>query len=110
MKKRHKWILPFSNWFNLSDQQEETEVVGNAPCPCCGFITIPNAPNEAQCYICPVCFWEIDLCIQSEEEPSDQNHGLSLSKARKNYVKYGATMPELKVHCRSPKESEIPKK
>ncbi|WP_347488519.1 CPCC family cysteine-rich protein [Desulfoscipio sp. XC116] len=90
-------------------RKRKTEVAGNAPCPCCGFITIPNG-GDALAYICPVCFWEIDLFIQSEKEPSDQNHGLSLSQARKNYVKYGSVMPELKVYCRSPKETEFPRK
>jgi hypothetical protein len=106
MKKRRKLYLPDNNCSNLS---EETEVVGNAPCPCCGFVTIPN-DGDALAYICPVCFWEIDSFIQSEKEASDQNHGLSLSKARNNYIKYGAVMPELKIYCRSPKESEFPRK
>ncbi|MEG6523172.1 CPCC family cysteine-rich protein [Desulfotomaculum sp. 1211_IL3151] len=109
MEKRRKLYLPDSNCSNLSEEREETEVAGNAPCPCCRFITIPNV-GDALAYICPVCFWEIDSFIQSENEPSDQNHGLSLFQARDNYVKYGAAMPELKIYCRSPKESEFPRK
>ena len=87
--------------------EKNTEPPGNAPCPCCGFITIPNN-GDALAYICPICFWEIDLFIRSQEEPSDQNHGLSLLEARKNYLKYGAVMPSLKTYCRKPKESEFP--
>ncbi len=109
MEKRRKHLyLPKINCSNLSEKREEIEVIGDSPCPCCGYITIPNG-GDALAYICPVCFWEIDLFIQSDDEPSDQNHGLSLSQARSNYIKYGATMPEFKDHCRSPKESEFPK-
>lgn len=84
------------------------EVVGDAPCPCCGYITIPNQ-GDALAYICPVCLWEIDLFIGSEEEPSDQNHGLSLKEARENYKACGAVLPRLVQYARKPKESEISK-
>ncbi|WP_233436341.1 CPCC family cysteine-rich protein [Lysinibacillus capsici] len=61
-------------------------------------------------YICPVCFWEIDLFIQSNVEASDQNHGLTLTEARKNYQSFGAVLPMLKKSCRQPKEYEYPTK
>ena len=77
------------------------EVVGDSPCPCCGCITIPNG-GDALAYICPVCFWEIDLFICSE-----QNHGLTLEEARKNYQTCGASLPRRKKHCREPKENEL---
>lgn len=35
---------------------ETLEVVGNFPCSCCGYITIPNK-GDAPCYICPICMW-----------------------------------------------------
>ena len=84
------------------------EVVGDAPCPCCGNITIPNR-GDALAYICPVCLWEIDLFIESDDEPSDQNHGLSLNQARENYKTCGAVLERLVQHARKPKEFEIPK-
>ena len=84
------------------------EVVGDASCPCCGNITIPNQ-GDALAYICPVCLWEIDLFLQSDDEPSDQNHGLSLNQARENYKTCGAVLPRLVQHVRKPKESELPK-
>ncbi len=86
---------------------EPPEVVGDAPCPCCGFITIPRG-GDALAYICPVCFWEVDLFIASPNEPSDQNHGLSLAQARENVRACGAVLPRLKPHCRTPKEREHP--
>ncbi|MHC1747341.1 MAG: CPCC family cysteine-rich protein [Cellulosilyticaceae bacterium] len=69
-----------------------------APCPCCGYITIPNN-GDALAYICPICFWEIDVFIQDDNEPSDCNHRLTLIQARENYIKYGAAQPHLKEHC-----------
>ncbi len=44
---------------------------------------------EALAYICPVCFCEIDLFITCEDEPSDQNHGLTLLEAKNNYIRLG---------------------
>ena len=53
---------------------------GRYPCPCCGQITLPVPPEEAVAYICPVCWWENDVFISSDNEPSDENHGLTLSQ------------------------------
>lgn len=86
-----------------SIEEEPVEVIADAPCPCCGYITIPNQ-GDALAYICPVCFWEIDLFIQSETEPSDQNHGLTLIQARENYKQYGAVEKHLVQHARAPKD------
>lgn len=82
-------------------------VKGDSPCPCCGCITIPKG-GDAPAYICPVCLWEIDLFGTAEEEPSDQNHGLSLLQARENYRQHGAVLPQLKQHCRPPLPQELP--
>lgn len=71
-----------------------------AACPCCGYITIPNN-GDALAYICPICFWEIDLFIKSDNEPSDQNHGLTLVEAKQNYQKFGAVSQYLKKYCRT---------
>lgn len=54
------------------------------PCPCCGYLTYPVPREEAIAYICPVCFWENDVFVTSDDEPSDENHGSSLRKAREN--------------------------
>ena len=87
----------------------ESDIVGNSPCSCCGYITIPNN-GDALAYICPVCLWEIDLFIQSDDEPSDLNHGLKLSEGRKNYQQFGAILSTLKEYARQPKDCEYPRK
>lgn len=86
--------------------QAPAEVKGDSPCPCCGCITIPNG-GDALAYICPVCLWEIDLFLTDENEPSDQNHGLTLVQARQNYAQCGAVLPRLKQSCRPPFPQEI---
>lgn len=62
------------------------------PCPCCGA-DIPENPSPG--YICPTCWWEIDLFTADEHEPSDQNHGLSLIEARMNFRAFGICDPSL---------------
>lgn len=74
------------------------------PCPCCGYRTIPD--NDAMAFICPVCMWEIDVFISSDNEKSDENHGLTLSQARENYKQYGAVLPRLKKYTREPLDNE----
>ncbi len=107
MKEHNKkGYLPESGDFSTPIKNEEAEPEGDAPCPCCGCITIPNG-GDALAYICPVCFWEVDSFIQSAQEPSDQNHRLTLAQAKSNYAQYGAVTPELKVYCRNPKASEL---
>lgn len=107
--ERYKY-LPKVNSREVNDERHnEAYVIGDSPCPCCGFITIPNK-GDALAYICPVCFWEIDLFIQSDNEASDQNHGLTLIEARRNYKGFGASLANLKKHCREPKEHEYPTK
>lgn len=110
MNEKKNLFLPQVNG-DLPDKSNTVktdEVIGDAPCPCCGYTTIPNK-GDALAYICPVCFWEIDLFIESEEEPSDQNHGITLKEGRINFLKYGAVLPSLKQYCRKPKKEEYPK-
>uniref|UniRef100_UPI003FEDF9CC methylated-DNA--[protein]-cysteine S-methyltransferase n=1 Tax=Dysosmobacter welbionis TaxID=2093857 RepID=UPI003FEDF9CC len=69
---------------------------GRYPCPCCGQITLPVPPEEAVAYICPVCWWENDVFISSDNEPSDENHGLTLSQGRENVRRFGTCDPRMK--------------
>lgn len=76
-------------------------------CLCCGCYTLPVPPEEAVAYICPVCFWENDVFIKSDDEPSDENHGLTLRQAQQNYIDCGACCLEMKRHTRPPYEYEV---
>lgn len=102
MKKVEDLFLPIATHTMKEDLEEiKVETLENnseiSPCPCCGCITIPNRGN-ALAFICPVCFWEIDLFIYSENESSDQNHGLTLNQARENFITFGAVLPSLKEY------------
>lgn len=62
-------------------------------CLCCGNNTLPVPPEDAIAYICPICFWENDVFIKSDDEPSDENRGMTLNQARANYKEYGISNP-----------------
>ncbi len=107
--KRYEYI-PVANCSDESEEAintKENKVVCDSACPCCGYITIPNK-GDALAYICPVCFWEIDPFIKSDNEPSDLNHRLTLIQAKKNYKKFGAVTSYLKQYCREPIATEYP--
>ena len=82
-----------------ADAQDEQEPVWTQPdmptepCPCCGA-DIPQNPSPG--YICPMCWWEIDCFTADEDEPSGQNHGLSLAEARLNFRTFGICDPWLR--------------
>ena len=60
-------------------------------CLCCGNKTLPVPAEDAIAYICPVCWWENDVFIHSADEPSDENHGMTLFQAQENYKKHGTS-------------------
>lgn len=88
---------------------EPREPAGIYPCPCCGYLTFPAPKEEAIAYICPVCFWENDVFDPGEDDPSDENRGLTLRQGRENYRRWGAVRPDLVVHARPPRPEERPK-
>lgn len=111
MEKASKiFFLPEAGNLALDKEQSPPEdKPGIYPCPCCGYHTLPVPLEEALAYICPVCFWEMDLFVLNEDEESDLNHGLTLCQARENYRRYGAVLPRFKQYCRPPMEQERPK-
>ena len=75
----------------------------------CGYLTLPMPQKEAVSYICPVCFWENDVFIQSAAEPSDENHGMTLAEARENFRQFGACCEQMLSYVRKAFPEEIPK-
>ena len=57
-------------------------------------------------YICPVCFWENDPFIASDNEPSDSNHGITLKEAKLNFSTFGACEKEMVCYVRLPRDDE----
>lgn len=76
------------------------------PCPCCGNLTLPSPAKEAIAFICPVCFWENDVFSKTEEEPSDENGGLTLREGRLNYKRLGVCQKDHLQHVRKPLPEE----
>lgn len=75
-------------------------------CPCCGYFTYNVSPVEDCGYICPVCFWENDPFIASNDEPSDSNHGITLNEAKFNYLRFGACEEGMLRYVRPPQNDE----
>ena len=75
----------------------------------CGYLPFPAPKEEAIACICPVCFWENDVFDPGEDDPSDENRGLTLRQGRENYRRWGAVRPDLVVHARPPRPEERPK-
>lgn len=75
-------------------------------CPCCGYFTYNIPVNEDCGYICPICFWENDPFIVSDNELSDANHGITLKETKSNFLQFGACEKEMLCHVRPPKDDE----
>lgn len=78
------------------------------PCPCCGYKTFPVPKECATAYICPVCFWENDVFTSSEDQPSDENRGITLKQGREAFRRLGAIRKDLIQYVRKPFPEEIP--
>jgi Cysteine-rich CPCC len=81
---------------------------GPYPCPCCGFVTLP----ERGAYeLCPVCFWEDD---GQDDHDADQvrggpNGSLSLTEARGSFSRIGAVDERARRYVRPPTDRERPR-
>jgi hypothetical protein len=80
---------------------------GPYPCPCCGFVTLPERGGDD---ICPVCFWEDDGQDDhdADEVRGGPNYALSLTVARANYRRIGAAEDRVLPHVRRARPSELP--
>ena len=59
-------------------------------------------------FICPVCFWENDVFDPGENQPSDENQGMTLAEGRAAYRRLGAVREDLVQYARKPLPDEIP--
>jgi hypothetical protein len=75
------------------------------PCPCCGYRTLPSASPSDE--ICPVCFWQDDFVDNQDTDVLGPNH-VTLSVARENYARWGASEERWREHVRPPRPAEGP--
>jgi hypothetical protein len=74
-------------------------------CPCCGYKTLAERGGYN---ICPVCFWEDDGQDDhdADEVRGGPNKDLSLTQARRNFLRIGACEEDMVQHVRAPNEDE----
>jgi hypothetical protein len=80
---------------------------GPYPCPCCGYVTLPDRGGFA---LCPVCWWEDD---GQDDQDADRvrggpNNDLSLTQARANFQRFGAASERWRPRLRAPRPDEYP--
>ncbi|TMU75573.1 hypothetical protein FGJ01_10215 [Hydrogenophaga intermedia] len=77
-----------------------------ARCPCCGCRTKAKPCDDE---ICPVCFWQDDGQddLTADEVWGGPNDELSLSQARLNFAKFGASSEAWKWRVRPPNADEL---
>lgn len=88
--------------------EEAAPVAKKYPCPCCGFLTLPVPREDALAFICPVCFWENDVFDCDVDQPSDENHGMTLNQARESFQESGAVRREFRKYVRRPLPEDFP--
>ena len=93
---------------SVPETAEQPSMPGKFPCPCCGYRTFPVPGEDAAAYICPVCFWENDVFISGEDQPSDENRGITLKQGREAFLRLGAVRKDLVRYVRKPLPEESP--
>ena len=101
-------VLPEVSCTPSSEPQKSPPVPGTFPCPCCGYRTFPVPSEDAIAYICPVCFWENDVFDPGEDQPSDENRGMTLRQGREAFRRLGAVSEEFLQYVQEPLPEELP--
>ncbi|WP_394839380.1 hypothetical protein LVJ94_21065 [Pendulispora rubella] len=80
----------------------------NHPCPCCGNLTLSEAPPNTF-EVCPVCHWEDDGVQFEDPDFEGGANDVSLRTARANYAEFAASDRRFLDQVRKPHADEIPK-
>jgi len=75
-------------------------------CPCCGYKTLAENPDDPTFEICAVCFWENDPLQSEKPEYSGGANKPSLIEAKKNFYLFGAMEKRFIEDVRKPTEEE----
>ncbi len=87
----------------------DEEPTGIYPCPCCGYLTFPAPKGGGHSLHLSGVLLGKRRIRPGEDDPSDENRGLTLRQGRENYRRWGAVRPDLVVHARPPRPEERPK-
>jgi Cysteine-rich CPCC len=71
------------------------------PCPCCGFLTLPEEP-PGTFFICPVCGWEDDNVQFDDVNMQGGANRVSLKQAQANYRRFAKSDPDGRSAVRPP--------
>ena len=101
LAQRKAWFKEYTT--SPGDQPDELPL----RCPCCFCLTLSERGSFD---ICPVCYWEDD---GQDEYDADvlrggPNGNLSLTRARLNYEKFGASKKHVLDYVRKPGPEELP--
>jgi len=112
-RREKKMVYPKAvnnSHLQVTRQKDESTplIAGRYSCPCCSCRTFPVPASDAIAYICPVCMWENDVFTVSDDEPSDENHGMTLNQGRAQYRLHGVSNLRLLPYVRKPTPEELP--
>jgi hypothetical protein len=80
-------------------------VTARYPCPCCGYLTLPQEPPGTY-ELCAVCWWEDDGVQFDDPDRRGGANTPSLNEARENFRSFGASDPDLVSEVRPPRPEE----
>jgi hypothetical protein len=81
--------------------------VGRFACPCCGFLTLDEAP-PGTFDMCEVCWWEDDPVQFADPTYRGGANTPSLNEARENFRLIRASDPRFARSVRPPRADELP--
>ncbi len=73
-------------------------------CPCCGYKTLEE---EFSWDICPICYWEDDPLQFKNVDLEGGANTVSLRKAQKNFIEFGACERDMLRYVREPNIYDI---
>ena len=77
------------------------------PCPCCGYLTLPESPPGTY-ENCDVCFWEDDTVQFDHPDYEGGANQVSLEQARANFQAFDVSELRFKLDVRPPRPDEQP--
>ena len=77
------------------------------PCPCCGYLTLPEPPPGTY-EICKVCFWEDDGVQFNDPDYEGGANEVSLRQAGDNYREFVVSQLRFRANVRPPRSDEQP--
>lgn len=106
LESRKQWFENYVNQLENHSVIKKPQSRGLYRCPCCLYKTLKERGGYE---ICPVCFWEDD---GQDDQDADVIRGgpngkLTLTQARENFKKFGASTAENIKFTRTPNPDEI---